>query len=104
MEWRAATVVGAIPLGPSRERRAQLSHHAKAGTIAVQSCIFRILRLQDYSVPSLDLESDAPGDRQTFGGVPPLACRAVLAADCSQRGLARSHIPYSSRKKRKVLR
>ena len=64
------------------------------------SGIFRILRLQDYSVPSLDLESDPPV--RTCTGVPPFTCRAVLAA--RKPDALSCFIPYSSPKKKKVLR
>ena len=80
MEWRAATVVGAIPLGPSRERRAQLSHHAKAGTIAVYFgfCVYRTTAYRHWTWRVLLR-------RCTFGGFPPPpAPGAVLAAPCSR--------------------
>ena len=68
------------------------------------SGIFRILRLQDYSVPSLDLESDAPARtcvyRIRLTDFP--RCRAVLAA--RKPDALSCFIPYSSPKKKKVLR
>ena len=99
MEWRAATVVGAIPLGPSRERRTQLSRNAKAGTIAD-------LRLQDYSVPSLDLGSAAHVVHvwRKSGGASRLGAPCWLLARRVARPSQASHIPDSGPKKKKVLR
>ena len=65
------------------------------------SGIFRILRLQDYSVPSLDLESVARTTFATFGVIsPPAWWRRV---GCRARSRTTSYDPCSIPKK-KVLR